>query len=72
MESPRPPEHTAVVRRYDGGESVRDGIRVGGEWKHQRVCEGKARCRSPGTGMLFPCGTLLQLVTNDRMMAVAQ
>jgi len=48
MEDPSAPKRAAVDRGDDDRGSVRNGIRVDGKRKHQRVREGKSRYRSAG------------------------
>ena len=48
-----PPSERAIVDRCDdGGQSVRDGIRVDEEWEHHRFPEGQRR-RPIGTSMSY-------------------
>jgi len=51
--NPSPSKRTAVLRRDNVREPVRDGVGVDGEREHQRVCEGALRCESVGARMFF-------------------
>jgi len=53
MESLPASECLAADRRVNVRDSIRDDIRLDGEWKHQRLCEGASRCEPVGTGKLF-------------------
>jgi len=53
MGDPSPSERTPAVGCDGVREPVRDGIRVDGEWEHQRVREDARRCESVGAGMFF-------------------
>ena len=46
MEKPSASKHATADRSDDGRESVRNGIRVDGTWKHQRLRKGTSRRRS--------------------------
>jgi serine/threonine protein kinase len=48
MEGPPPSQSAAAIRRDDDRDSVRDGIGVDDEWKHQPICEGGRQRRSVG------------------------
>ena len=53
MEGPPSPKCVATVRCDDDRESVRDGIRVDGKWKHQPIYEGGYQGGSLGTCMFL-------------------
>ena len=53
MERSPSSERPAIVRGDDGQESVRDGLGLDGEWKHQGFCEGVYRCEPAGASMLL-------------------
>jgi len=53
MENPPTSECPSPGRGDNVRESVRDGVRLDGERKHQQFREGTPRCRPVGTGELF-------------------
>ena len=61
MEDPPSSKHTATVRCHTVRESIRDGIRVDGEGKHQRVREGGSKRGSVETCMFLVQGPYLRL-----------
>jgi hypothetical protein len=61
MEGPPSSECAAAVRRVDDRESLRDGIRVDGQWEHQSICEGGYRRRLVGTRVFFVPGPYFHL-----------
>jgi len=52
MEFPSAPECPATAWSDDDWITVRDGVRLDGKRKHQRLCEGTPRCKPAGTGRL--------------------
>jgi len=53
MENPPTSECPATDRSDDVQDSVRDGIKLDGEWKHQRFREGTPRRKPVGAGKHF-------------------
>ena len=53
MENAPASECPATDRSGDVRDSVRNDIRLDGQWKHQRFREGTPRCKSVGAGMLL-------------------
>jgi len=45
MENPSASKCAAAGRSHNDRESVRNGIRMDGEWEHQRFCEEPSGCR---------------------------
>jgi len=54
-------ERVASVRRDDDRGSVRDGVRVDGEWEHKRVCGGASQRGSAGACRFLVQGPYLHL-----------
>ena len=53
VENPPASERRAADRCYDVRDSVRDGIRLDGKWKHQRVREDASGCKPVRPGKPF-------------------
>ena len=53
MESPPASEYPTADWSRDVGNSVRNGVRLDGEWEHQPICEGTPGCKSVGVGKII-------------------
>ena len=53
MENPPTSECPTTTRSDDVRDSVRDGIRLDGKWKHQRVREDASGCKPARPGKPF-------------------
>ena len=53
VEKPSTSECPAADRSNNVRNSVRDGVRLDGEWKHQRLREDTSRCKPLGAGGFF-------------------
>ena len=53
MEGPPASECPAVDRSDDVRKSVHNGIRLDGEWEHQRFCEGAPKYKPVETGRIL-------------------
>ena len=51
MESPSTSERAAAVGGDNERVPLRDGVRVDGEWEHERILEGESGRRPVRTGM---------------------
>ena len=71
MEDPPSSKRTTAAGRDDVRESVRDGIRVDGKRKHQRVREGGRKGESVGACAFFIRDPYLCFATDDNVIAVA-
>ena len=61
MEDTPSSKHIAAVRCHNVHESVRDGVRVDGEWYHKLVCECGSQCGLVGTRMFLARDSYLHL-----------
>ena len=53
MEDPPTSQRSGTDRSDNVRDSVRNDIRLDGEWKHRQFCEGTPGCKPIGIGRLF-------------------